>query len=250
MAAEAGAASGDRFARDASRPTRRDAARDLGLRVVLPVLGLLALLTGLGALVVGPWHDLPGETAVNVWFVARRSAGLTPVALAASQLGQTETVIGLCVLLVAVIWWRTRQWWLAAVPAIAVATQAAVFLVASAVVGRDRPHVELLERAPPTSSFPSGHTGASIALYVTAALLARRIGRAWVRVPAVVLACAVPLLVAVARLYLGMHHLSDVLAGALNGAVCVWLAWHWLRRSPGAAEPSGRAEARSAHTRA
>lgn len=231
----------DRYALDTSRPGRGAATRDLAVRVALPAAGLLALLTGLGALIVGPWRDLPGETAVNRWFVERRTPGLTSLALAGSQIGQTETVIGLCLVLIAVTWWRTRQWWLAAVPGIAVATQAVVFLVSSAVVGRERPHVELLERAPPTSSFPSGHTGASVALYVTAALLARRLATTWARVVLVVLACALPLFVATARLYLGMHHLTDVLAGALNGAVCVWLAWHWVRRSPGG---------RSGHTRA
>lgn len=220
------------------------------MRVLVPAVGLLAALVGLGALIAGPLRDLPGETAVNRWFVERRTPGLTSLALGGSQLGETETVIGLCLLLVALVWWRTRRWWLAAVPGIAVATQAAVFLGSAAVVGRDRPEVELLERAPPTSSFPSGHTGAAIALYVTAALLARRIDRAWVRVPLVVVAGALPLLVAVARLYLGMHHLTDVLAGALNGAVCVWLAWHWRRRSPEDAAPAAGVGDAARQTRA
>ena len=39
-----------------------------------------------------------------------------------------------------------------------------------------------------------------------------------------------PLLVGYARLYRGMHHLSDVLVGAVNGVVCMLLAWNYLRR--------------------
>ncbi|HMO10585.1 MAG TPA: phosphatase PAP2 family protein, partial [Actinotalea sp.] len=70
------------------------------------------------------------------------------------------------------------------------------------------------------------------AFYLSVALLAQRIGAGGLRVTVTVLCSAVPLLVAAARLYMGMHHVSDVVVGALNGAVCVWLGWHYLRRAP------------------
>ena len=44
---------------------------------------------------------------------------------------------------------------------------------------------------------------------------------------------SLPVLVGYARLYRGMHHVSDVVVGALNGLVCALLAWHYLRRSRG-----------------
>ena len=28
-----------------------------------------------------------------------------------SHIGNTEIVIGVCVVMVALIWWRTKQWW-------------------------------------------------------------------------------------------------------------------------------------------
>ncbi len=112
-------------------------------------------------------------------------------------------------------------------------------MTSALIVGRDRPNVDHLEDAPPTSSFPSGHTGASVAFYLSLALLVQRISTTWLRVLLTVVCAAVPLLVAVARLYMGMHHLSDVAVGALNGAVCVWLAWHYLRRTPQVAAGSG-----------
>jgi membrane-associated phospholipid phosphatase len=43
----------------------------------------------------------------------------------------------------------------------------------------------------------------------------------------------IPFLVAYARLYRGMHHLSDVVVGFLNGLVCALLAWFYLRRRSG-----------------
>lgn len=43
----------------------------------------------------------------------------------------------------------------------------------------------------------------------------------------------VPTFVADSRLYRGMRHLSDILGGVLNVAVCAWLAWRYLRRADG-----------------
>jgi len=51
----------------------------------------------------------------------------------------------------------------------------------------------------------------------------------------------IPFLVAYARMYRGMHHLSDVIIGAVNGLVCAGLAAGCLVRRRGgrteAAEP-------------
>ncbi len=40
----------------------------------------------------------------------------------------------------------------------------------------------------------------------------------------------IPFCVASARLYRGMHHVSDVVVAILNGVVAALLAWCWLRR--------------------
>jgi undecaprenyl-diphosphatase len=147
-----------------------------------------------------------------------------------SHVGNTEIVIGVCVVAVALLWWRTHEWWVAVVPAIAIALQATIFVIATAIIGRPRPEVPKLDPAPPTSSYPSGHVGASTALYLSLALIAaHRIERPWLRRLVVVVCAVIPFLVAYARLYRGMHHLSDVLIGALNGIACALLAWTCLR---------------------
>lgn len=222
-----------RYADDPSRPSGKEVARDLGVRVAVPAVALWAAVVGLGMLITGPWASLgERELAVNEWFVEQRTAVLDTLTLWASNVGTTETVIGVCVVVVAAVWWRTRQWWYAIVPAVAVSTQAAVFVLAALVVGRERPDVPQLDDAPPTSSFPSGHAGASTALYVTLALMAQRVRRTWLRVGLTVVLLVLPMAVVYARLYRGMHHVSDVVVGVLNGLVCVVLAWNYLRRSP------------------
>lgn len=223
----------DRYATDLTRPTIGQAWHDLWRRALVPGVGLLAVVIALGLLVVGPLGDLPAEDPVNAWFVGQRTPVLDVLTDAWSLLGSTEVIIGLCAVVIGLAWWRTGQWWFAVVPGIAVAIQAAVFMLSALLVGRDRPDAEALDEAPPTSSFPSGHTGASVAFWLSTALLVQRVHQKWLRVVLTVACCAVPVLVAYSRLYRGLHHPSDVLVGALNGAVCVWLAWYYLRRTPG-----------------
>ena len=65
-------------------------------------------------------------------------------------------------------------------------------------------------------SFPSGHTAASFA--VATVLLMRAPKK--LSVPMFVLAC----LISLSRLYVGVHHPTDILGGALIGALCGILA--------------------------
>ena len=68
------------------------------------------------------------------------------------------------------------------------------------------------------NSFPSGHTCAAFA---AASAWWRTLPARWMRVTGVVLA----VLMGLSRLYVGVHFPSDVLAGALVGLFCGWLAW-------------------------
>lgn len=219
-----------RYELDTTRPTAREFWRDVGMRAALPALAWWCVVVGLGLLVVGPLNDLPGEAVVNEWFVEQRTATLDAVTKVISEAGDTIIVITIATITMLLLWWRTRQWWFAVIPGLAIGLQAAVFLSSSLVVARGRPDVEHLDSAPPTSSYPSGHTGASTALYVTLALVAQRIRRPWLRVLVTILLLLLPLSMGTARLYRGMHSLTDVIMGLANGVVCAFLAWGYLRR--------------------
>ena len=67
------------------------------------------------------------------------------------------------------------------------------------------------------NSFPSGHTCASFA---TAAAWRSRAPRKWIGIVGTVLA----VLMGLSRMYIGVHYLTDVLAGAMVGTFCGWLA--------------------------
>lgn len=229
-----------RYSEDESRPTVGELLRDVGVRVLLPAIALWAVIVGIGKIIEGPFGGLQSESSVNRSMQSGRTPFWDNVTMVWSHIGNTEVVIGVCVLMVALTWWLTREWWLAVVPAIAIAVQATVFVVATTVTGRDRPDVEHLDPAPPTSSYPSGHVGASTALYVTLAAMAQRIANPALRWVATVVCLVIPFLVAYARLYRGMHHLSDVVVGFLNGLACFVLAWLYLRRRGGRSLGSGR----------
>jgi len=222
-----------RYEIDSSRPSVGSALRDVALRAVAPALVLFAAIVGIGFLIMGPLGGLPAENDLSRSVASGRTALMNSVTMVWSHIGNTEIVIGVCVVAVALIWWRTKQWWYAVVPAIAIAVQASVFVAATAIADRPRPTVQHLDPAPPTSSYPSGHMGAATALYLTFAFMAQRIETAWLRRLVTAVCLLVPLLVGYARLYRGMHHLLDILVGLVNGIVCALLAWNYLRRKAG-----------------
>ena len=221
---------------DTAAPPVRYALKDLAVRAVLPAVGLFVLMTGLGLIVMGPLGGLKGENDLNRSLEAGRTPTWNGITHVLSSAGNTEYVIGLAVLVAIAVFWRTRRWWFSVVPLVAISLQSLVFVSSAAIVGRDRPEVERMDPTPPTASFPSGHTSAATALWTSMALLAMRIENKALRTVVVALCLTVPVLVAAARVYRGAHHVTDVLAGLLNGGVCAVLAWRWLHRDQDTSE--------------
>jgi undecaprenyl-diphosphatase len=118
-----------------------------------------------------------------------------------------------------------RKWRPSVFLVLAVSGQALVFLCVQFVVRRPRPDVKRLDSGIPTSSYPSGHTGAATALFIGSCLLiAWYVRRRWLRTLSIVVLGAVPLAVALSRLYRGAHHLSDILAAYVNASICLVVA--------------------------
>ena len=222
------------------------------MRAVLPAVVLFGAIVGFGFILKGPLESFSEwENDVNRWFQDGRTQAGETITKFMSMIGNTEYVIAVAVIVSAVVWWRTKEWWFAVVPLLAISLQATVFVLAAAVVERSRPNVERLDPTPPTSSFPSGHVGASTALYVSFALMATRISNVAVRRTLIVLCIIAPMLVSYARLYRGAHHMTDIAWGIVNGLVCALLAWNYLRREPaGASQADAEASSEAAQTRA
>ncbi|MER5887171.1 diacylglycerol kinase family protein [Streptomyces sp. NPDC001941] len=184
----------------------------VGQAVAMVLLGLLVTYAAADG------RPLAAEDGIVRALAAHRGPLADTVTAWLSTAASTEMVIGLALLCVVALLvaprvpLRAEALFLGA----SVAAQSAVFLLVTAFVERPRPDVERLDGAPPTSSFPSGHVGASAALYGGLAVLAlRRLRGPW-RLIAATLLFLVPPAVALSRMYRGMHHPSDVVGGLLN----------------------------------
>ena len=199
---------------------------------------LLGVVVGVGWLLNHPLEGSVGEVDddLALWFADERTGRLNDLANAGTFFGDTivELVVAPVVAVGVWIWQRS------VVPALFLALVTCgiggIYYVAVNVDPRQRPPVEILDPGlSPTHSFPSGHVGTAIALYGGIVVLTWTYARAarWWVTPLLVL----PLVVLVARLYQGAHHLSDVLtslvfASVWLGTVAALLLRGRSRRSP------------------
>jgi undecaprenyl-diphosphatase len=170
-------------------------------------------------------HDAVGraDTQVDRWLAAHRTNDWNRTSHYATDAAETPTIAALAVLTVAGAALAWRRWREPMLVAVAVTGEVLIFLTITLLVDRPRPPVKHLDVAPPTSSFPSGHTAAAVALYGVWALLAwQRSRSALLRGLLTLVAIVVPTAVALSRMYRGMHDPTDVLAGVLVGTG--WLA--------------------------
>lgn len=202
----------------------------LSLRNVLPLFALLyVVILGLGLLVTRVLaHRWPVdvEDVVNRDLAARRTPAWNVVTWVLSEAGNTLTVVALLLVVLLVLRHVFRRWHEALFVLLATWSQSVVFLLVQQVISRNRPEVAHLDPSPPTSSFPSGHTGAAVALYgsVATVLLWRTRG-GWLPKFAAAVLLLLPVLVAYSRLYRGMHHPTDVATSAVLGISCIAISW-------------------------
>lgn len=206
--------------RRSSPATGRPPGRTLVVLVVALVV-LCALVVAVGWLLTHPLEStMRGENDVNRWFVRQRSSGLTDVADGGTMLGQTLTgLIALGVLGVCFAAWQ-RTWWPLVFVVVLDAGMGLFYLAGTSLDPRNRPPVHILQSGlVPDHSFPSGHTGT--ATVIGGALAALLWAYTRVATGLLVLLVLVPAYTMVSRLYVGAHHVSDVLTAFLYAAV--WL---------------------------
>jgi YegS/Rv2252/BmrU family lipid kinase len=192
-------------------------------RIVLPLAILTFLMVGVGLLITksldGVW-PFTVEDGLDRTFAEHRGDGWNGVTHLFSTLADTRVIIATTLLAAVVARIVGHSWRGPLFLAGAVTGQALVFWLVQLFVSRDRPDVPRLDPAAATSSFPSGHTGAAFALYGgLAVLLASRLRERWAVILVWILLGAVPLGVALSRVYRGMHHPSDVLMSLLYASV-------------------------------
>jgi membrane-associated phospholipid phosphatase len=199
--------------------------------LVAVVLGYLLLATAsiaAGLLVEEVVLDQREIERLDEWLPKVLAAHRTETATDLSWVGSEiaggyviPAVLGLIALVMAL----KRRWRIGAFVVFAVAVESATYRATTLFIDRPRPHVERLEGLDPTASYPSGHTAASLALYGgLALLLTSRFAQGRWRYLVWGVALAIPPLAGLARVYRGMHHPIDLLAGVVIGIAAILVA--------------------------
>ncbi len=179
------------------------------------------------------------------WLAAHRNPPGTEASLIGSMIAG-GVVIPIVVGVVAAGLACFKRWRIAAFLVAAITVEAATYRSTTWVVHRDRPPVPRLEHLPTNASFPSGHTAAALAVYCGLALvLTSRVRNTWFAAACWTIALAIPLFVAWARMYRGMHHPLDTLAGVAIGIAALLVALFAARAAGHAARARGAERMRS-----
>ena len=155
-----------------------------------------------------------------------------------SLFGDWPEHVALGLALAGVAWWRGNRKWTRIFLSmlIALALAGVIGHGMKIVTARARPSVKVEDLLQPSRlsskfhSFPSGHAAASTAFFGVLFFTRRRIG----------LACIpIPILIGFSRIYIGAHHLSDVVCGAALGILCAlvvtqFFLWKIRDRQPSA----------------
>jgi membrane protein DedA with SNARE-associated domain len=143
---------------------------------------------------------------------------LVEVAKVVTYLGSLSVIVP--VTIATATWAALRRRWIEVVTL--VVGQGLLVLcvqVAKAAYDRDRPFGGLVDVD--YASYPSGHTAYAVTLVACAAVLVRA-GSGWaVRFAAVTVAAVIVVVVGATRVYLRVHHVTDVIGGAALG-VAIW----------------------------
>jgi membrane-associated phospholipid phosphatase len=185
---------------------------------------LVAVLTALGLLVTkllvnGPVGN--ADEGTTRWLSEHRTGSLDAVTNVLSR--STDTVGAVAIAFVAAIVFAVvRHWKLVGVLVLGLVFELMTFLAVNSLVDRPRPDVTKLGSVPTTSSFPSGHSAAAVVIYSSVAIfVSSHVRRRSVCRLAWLVAVVMPLAVGFARVYRGMHHPLDIVAGLVMGAASV-----------------------------
>lgn len=156
------------------------------------------------------------------WMRAHRSSSVDALMIGASLLASFPFLMP-AVLTGAVYMIRQRVWSALATLVLAVPGGSLLHLTLKSGFHRLRPATEMTVVAITDYSFPSGHTVAATVFYgLLATIVLSQTRQTWLRFIATFSAIGVIMIVALSRVYLRVHFLSDVLAGIAIGVA--WLS--------------------------
>jgi membrane-associated phospholipid phosphatase len=201
---------------------RRDPTKETGLLLTIAVAAVAVAIVVIGVLLemIGDHSGFAQLDDSAARFGARHATTATTVLLKiVTNLGSTPFVAGVVVVVGVQQYVQHHRKALPLFFASAVVTAVVVGNLVKVLVQRDRPDIARLVGAS-GSSFPSGHSAAAAATYASLALLLGRLQSRRVQALLAGAASAIAMAVAASRVLLGVHWLTDVIAGLLLGWTC------------------------------
>jgi membrane-associated phospholipid phosphatase len=200
---------------------------------------LVSLFVGLGVLAHHAANGTAFDHQVLSWMVNHRSPGLTTLAIAVTNAGSPLATGVIAAIAAAVLWWRSGSPRPAILVLLTLAAAGTTSTMSKVIVGAARPARSIQLVVETDSSYPSGHvTGTLAVLGALTVVIGHRTSRAAHGV-LIALGAAVTALVAVTRLYLGVHWVTDVMGGLLLGGAAVVIAHLACRRMMGLSDTDG-----------
>lgn len=219
--------------RPVARLTRHGLSVATGL-LVLAYVGLTAIWSGLGLLVTGPLAGTfvgAGDKDLAVWLSQRRTPVGDDLSALGAMLAETGVKVIATVFIAVIVFLVWRSWRDPFLICFALILEASVFITVTAIVGRPRPAVPAIDVVSVDTSFPSGHAAAAAAYCAVAIVIFEHTRNLWIRGATVTVAIAIPLVVSIARMYRGVHYLTDVIAGIALGVTCAVVVELIVRRA-------------------
>ena len=194
----------------------------LALGCALAAVGGLVLVLGVVSEDVVARNGLEVHDAANLQlFTSHRSPMLIAAARLVTNLGSVAVLIPLALIAGLILWLRGARLVVAAAPALSLGVAGFCAAVAKQLVGRSRPPTSIRLVSETESSFPSGHSTDSAALYLAFALIVAVVlfRRPIARALTIGFAGLGVFAIGVSRLILGVHWPTDVLAGWALGVI-------------------------------
>lgn len=162
------------------------------------------------------------DALAHAWAISKRTAGDTSFFALMSNIGSPVGMMGLATIAAVALVIRKRWRWLAYL-AITAGGGALLDMELKRYFARARPDVAEMLRHATGYSFPSGHAMGSTVVLGALSYLAFRTATRWRwKAACLAFACTLILSIALSRVYLGVHWISDVAAGIVAGTL--WVA--------------------------